>query len=261
MKAIIIQIKAEIKNHTSVKNSALNDISIWKRTHYIQLASIVSKELSQSKHLQGERIYELGNTISYITLQRFFEDNYSNSAINDLRFLKTLHKLCIFLGYYDLNEYILNSQKLISIDTNEDHLKPFKDIIRNFCSTEFSAIQNLPEIKINNLYQYVFNDSKIIKRVKEYMTKYKDAGYYFDFNYENAKFELLNCEIISDEPELKVLKAHEYWDLILKTNEGKIFFYKVINYQMYYIKKDSDGKWKIWDNYNPNLQKVISTYI
>lgn len=254
MKAIIEQIKEDIKNNEHIKNSALNNISPWKRTHYIQLASLISKELSQSKHLQGERKFELGNTISYITLQRFFENSHSNSAINDLRFLKTLDKLCIFLGHHDINEYIISSHHLTTLSKSKEQLKPFKDIIENFCRAEFMALQKLPEIKLKNIYQYVFEGSIIIKRIKEYMTEYKNANYFFDSEYEDATFELLNCEMISDDNELKVLKAHEYWNLILKTKEGKTFFYKVINYQIYYIKQDNDGVWKIWDNYNPDLQ-------
>ena len=261
MKTIIEGIKKEIKNHQNVKNSVLEDVVSWKRTHYILLAEIVSQELSHSKFLQGERKFELGNTISYITLQRFFDNSYKTSALNDLRFIKTLDKLCIFLGHYDLNEYILNSKLLTISDDQSEQIEPYRKIIETFCQNEFKAIQKLPEIDLSDIYPYVFEDSAIIRRIKEYMKRYKDAEYHFDFEYEFAKFELLDCELLSDEEDLKVLKAHEFWDLVLKTAEGKVFFYKVMNFQTYFLKKDQDMQWKIWDNYNPNLQRVITTYV
>ena len=261
MKTIFEEIKKEIKNHQNVKNSVLNDVVSWKRTHYILLAEIVSQELSHSKFLQGARKFELGNTISYITLQRFFDNSYKASALNDLRFIKTLDKLCIFLGHYDLNEYILKSKQLTISNDDSEQIEPYRKIIETFCQNEFKAIQKLPKIDLSDIYPYVFEDSAIIRRIKEYMKRYKDAQYHFDFDYEFAKFELLDCELLSDEEDLKVLKAHEYWDLVLKSAEGKVFFYKVMNYQTYFLKKDQDMHWKIWDNYNPNLERVITTYV
>jgi hypothetical protein len=96
------------------------------------LAKIVSQKLSHSKFLQGARKFELGNTISYITLQRFFDNSYKASALNDLRFIKTLYKLCIFLGHYDLNEYILNSKQLTISDDDSKQIDPYRKIIETF---------------------------------------------------------------------------------------------------------------------------------
>ena len=261
MKTIIEEIKKEIKNHKNVKNSVLKDVISWKRTHYILLAEIVSQELSHSKFLQGERKFELGNTISYITLQRFFDNTYKASALNDLRFIKTLDKLCIFLGYHDLNEYILNCKQLTISDSHSEQIEPYRKIIETFCQNEFKAIQKFPEIDLSEIQPYVFENSVTFKRIKDYMKRFRDAKYYFDFEYKFAKYELLDCELLSDEEDLKVLKAHEFWDLVLKSEEGKVFFYKVMNFQTYFLKKDQDMHWKIWDNYNPNLERVITTYV
>ena len=141
MKTIISEIKNQIKNHESIKNSPLEEINNWKRAHYITLAEIISKKLSQSKHLEGNRIFELGNTLSYITLQRFFENSFSESAVNDLRFLKTLHKLCIFLGFYDLNEFILSSNIINNSKKNNDCSKVYCSIVKNLCLEEFEIIK------------------------------------------------------------------------------------------------------------------------
>jgi hypothetical protein len=261
MKTIIEEIKKEIKNHQNVKNSVLKDIAPWKRTHYILLAEIVSQELSHSKFLEGERKFELGNTISYITLQRFFENAYKASALNDLRFLKTLHKLCIFLGYYDLNEFILGSNDTYCMQKDEDYSKIYCSIVENLCLEEFEIIKGLPHKNINSLYIYTFKDSKTSKNIKDYIDKYKEANYFFDKQYEEAKFEMVSCELIADEKDYKIIKSVENWDFVLRNTENKTIYYKVFNSQTYYLKKDKKGNWKIWNNYNPNNQKLKSNFL
>lgn len=260
MKAIFEEIKIAIKESEPVKNSALNTITHWKRAQFIQLSTIISDELSNSPLLKGKRIYELGTSISYITLKRFYEDNYRESAINDLRFLKTLHKLCIYLGFFDFNEYIINNQKIAPISTCEDYSLIYKDLVNNFCKKEVEAIKNLPKIDLTPLKPYVFQESKLLEKTKDYLKKYKEAGFYYDANSEQLGFELLSCELISNHDELKILKTHEHWDMVLKTNTDKTLIYKVINNQIYYIKKEND-EWKIWDNFNPDSNKILSQSI
>lgn len=261
MKSIIADIKTRIKTHESVKKSALADIAVWKRAQYIILASIISKELAQSKHLAGDRKFELGTTLSYITLKRFFENNFNESAINDLRFLKTLHKLCIFLGYYDLNEFILSTDTKDYLQKDENHSKYYCNIIENLCLQEFEIIKGLPHKSINTLYKYAFKDSITIKNIKDYINKYKAADYFFDKQYENAQFEMISCELIADEEEYKIIKSVENWDFVLRNPENKTIYYKLFNSQTYYLKKDKHGNWKVWNNYNPNTQKLNSSFL
>ena len=261
MKTIISEIKNQIKNHESIKNSPLEEINNWKRAHYITLAEIISKKLSQSKHLEGNRIFELGNTLSYITLQRFFENSFSESAVNDLRFLKTLHKLCIFLGFYDLNEFILSSNIINNSKKNNDCSKVYCSIVKNLCLEEFEIIKGLPHKTTESLYDYAFKDSNIVEKIKEYTDTYKEANYFFDERYEDAKFELVSCDLIADEKEFKIIKTVENWDYVLHNNENKTIYYKVFNSQTYYLRKDKKGNWKVWNNYNPNHQKLKSTFL
>lgn len=261
MKTIIAEIKKQIKNHESVINSTLVSISTWKRAQYIVLASIVSKELSQSKYLAGDRKFELGTTLSYITLQRFFEGNYKESAFNDLRFLKTLHKLCIFLGYYDLNEFILSSNTIKSIEKDEDYAKTYCSIVENLCLEEFEVIKGLPHKNLDALHKYTFKDSQTIKNINDYIEKYKEANYFFDKQYEEGKFELISCELVVDEKEHKIIKTVENWDFVLRNNKDRTIYYKVFNSQTYYLKKDKKGNWKVWNNYNPNNQKLKSKFL
>ena len=261
MKTIITEIKNQIKNHEHVKNSALANNSNWKRAQYIILSSIVSKELSQSKHLEGTRKFELGTTLSYITLQRFFEDNYNESDFNDLRFLKTLHKLCIFLGFHDLNEFILSSNAIDSLKRDENYAKNFCNIVENLCLEEFEILKGLPSKSLDSLCNYTFKESQTFKNIKNYMDKYKEANYFFDKQYEEGKFELISCELVADEKEHKIIKTVENWDFVLRNNEDRTIYYKVFNSQTYYLKKDKKGNWKVWNNYNPNNQKLKSNFL
>ncbi|WP_278352735.1 hypothetical protein [Chryseobacterium gleum] len=107
MKTIYNSIREEVIKHSKVRNSVLGNVNEWKRSHYIILSEIIKEELSGAEELKGGKKFEIGNTISHVTLQRFFENDYQDKTHSDLRFLKTLDKICIFLGYKDLNDYIL----------------------------------------------------------------------------------------------------------------------------------------------------------
>lgn len=132
MKTLIDEIKRDILQHPRVLNSALQKVDVWKRSHYTLLSQIINEEITQSEFLEGDRKFELGNSLSYITLQRIFENHFRETAVSDLRFLKTLHKLAIFLGYYDVNEYILRSTKL-SIGSTSKDIKIYANIIEGLC--------------------------------------------------------------------------------------------------------------------------------
>jgi len=97
----LIEIKiqlAEIGNSaaTNYPELILGNSNPWKRSHYIILSEIIKEDLSKREELQNERKFELGTSISHITLQRFFESDYHYKKHSDLRFLKTLDKICIF---------------------------------------------------------------------------------------------------------------------------------------------------------------------
>lgn len=82
------------------KSEELNPIFItqgeWKRSHYISLEEMINACLKISPLMTEEKRRSLGTTISHMTLKRFFEMKYDAGASQDLRFLKTVEKLCIF---------------------------------------------------------------------------------------------------------------------------------------------------------------------
>lgn len=107
MKDIYNDIKKDIKTHPEVQESILGKVDTWKRSQFVILSEIISEHLYGSSLLDDSRRKTLGTTLSAITLQRFFDNDYQFKTHNDLRFIKTLDKLCIFLGEYDLNSLSL----------------------------------------------------------------------------------------------------------------------------------------------------------
>ena len=81
MKSIYNLIKEKIRQHPKIQLSILADSNPWKRSHYIILAEIIKEELAQREELKAERKFELGTSISHITLQRFFESDYDYKRI------------------------------------------------------------------------------------------------------------------------------------------------------------------------------------
>ena len=86
LKTIYNSIREEVVRHSKVKNSVLGNVGEWKRSHYIILSEIIKDELSESEEMKGGKKFEIGNTISHVTLQRFFENDYQDKTHNDLRF-------------------------------------------------------------------------------------------------------------------------------------------------------------------------------
>jgi hypothetical protein len=133
-------IKNDIKLHSDVKLSILGSVPKWKRSQYVILSDIISDQLSNSPLFTSDRKRNLGISISPITLQRFFENEYHVKTHNDLRFIKTLDKLCVFLGKFDLNTYIYErlNENIKNNNTEEVNTYFFeKQLIFDFCKSQF----------------------------------------------------------------------------------------------------------------------------
>lgn len=255
MEAIYNSIKENIRQHPKIASSILGNVDLWKRSHYVILSEIIKDELAVSEALKGDRKFELGNTISHITLQRFFESEYQDKTHNDLRFLKTLDKICIFLGYSDLNSYISSFKNTPEKSANgaQDFTA---EIIHNYCRAEFECLKKMPEIDFSLLLQYVFENSPLYHRITTFIKEHRDKNLKLITENNRSNFEIFDVTVVEDEENSKALKTQEFWNLFFENSEGKIdYFVNRLNQQMYFIKK-IDGVWKIWDNYNPNAGEM-----
>ena len=260
METIYNLIKQEIRNIDHVKNSVLGDSHPWKRSHYIILSEIISKNLSEKEELRNEKRFEIGTSISHITLQRFFESDYDYKTHNDLRFIKTLDKICIFLGHKDLNDYVQYLKQLENysdiIFTREQSF----ELVYKYCVRNFRFLKILPKIQFEMFDDIIFSDSPFIERIKTYSKELSDLNLELITQNNRSNYEIFDIEIISDEEEKMVIKTQEFWNLVFKQKDSnKEFVINELNTQVYFLKR-INNIWKIWDNYNPNsglLNRII----
>lgn len=262
MKLIIEQLKKGIQTHPSVLNSTLSSVKTWKRAQYLILAEIIAHKLSKSEHLQGVKKNELGTTISSTTLQRIFTNDYSNKENTDLRFLKTLDKLAIFIGFPSLNSFILNQSCENNTAVAEEHRTKdmlssyFENLIYQFCQDEFNCLLKLPQVDLSGLSDSIFEDGPLTKRVTDLLEKYSKLDLQLNNENNRSNFEIYDFRITSIDDTLVVISAKEFWNLEWRNHQGEIVnVYNKINRQTYFIKKRGDS-WRIWDNYNPDYNNL-----
>lgn len=252
MKSIYNLIKEKIRKHPKVENSILANSNPWKRSHYVILSEIIKDELSGKEELQNDRKFELGTSISHITLQRFFESDYDYKTHNDLRFIKTLDKICIFLGFKDLNAFVTDAKESKLFNKFEFEKEFAADLVLKYCNTNFEFFKIFPELKLEIFDDIIFSDSPFIERIKNYSTQLCEKNLKLFVNNNRSNFEIFDLDIISEEPSKVVVKTQEFWNLVFIVEETEEeYIINELNTQIYFIKRKNDV-WKIWDNYNPN---------
>lgn len=264
MKNIIEQLKNGILSAPPVLNSSLVSVRNWKRAQYIVLSEIISESLSKSEFLQGSRKNELGTTISSSTLQRIFTNDYSNSENSDLRFLKTLDKLAIFIGFASLNHFLSNEATTLVTGLNtqespktENPLPQFEKLITSYCQEEFNSLLRLPEVDLGNISDFIFNDGPLTQRIHDLISQIAQLGYQLNCVNNRSNFELYDFKICSLDHNMAVITAQEFWNLDFRDDDGNFRnAYSHVNMQTYFIKKQN-GVWKIWDNHNPDYKTII----
>lgn len=257
MKTIYNSIREEIMRHPKVENSVLGNVSEWKRSHYIILSEIIKEELSEAEELKGGKKFEIGNTISHVTLQRFFENDYQDKTHSDLRFLKTLDKICIFLGHRDLNAYILFiKDKAENKQASADDKSFFTQMIYDYCATVFEFYKGFPEHRTELFKDLVFDDSPFLERASQFSKELCERDFELVTKNNRSNYEVFDINMVTDEPEKKILESQEFWNLLFKAGDtGEEHFVNQLNTQIYFIRKINEV-WKIWDNYNPDAGRL-----
>lgn len=256
MKTIYNSIKNEVVKHSKVRDSVLGKVQEWKRSHYIILSEIIKDELAVSEELRYDKKFELGNTISHITLQRFFENDYQDKTHNDLRFLKTLDKICIFLGFKDLNAYIHHIKDKETTEATVSEGVFSTSIIYSYCSSVFELYKRFPVLNLELFQDLVFENSPFLERASAFSKELCDRKFQLVTKNNRSNFEVFDINIVTDEPDKKILETQEFWNLLFKVGEtGEEHFVNQLNTQIYFIRKINNS-WKIWDNYNPDAGRL-----
>lgn len=216
MKTIYNSIKEKVAKHPKIQDSVLGTVNEWKRSHYIILSEIIKAELASSEELKNDKRFELGNTISHITLQRFFENDYQDKTHNDLRFLKTLDKICIFLGFKDLNSYIhdIKENQILEEKVNSDVFSI--DIVYQYCEAVFELYKNFPTLKIELFKDWVFDNSPFLERASAFSKELCERQFELVTKNNRSNFEIFDVNIITDDPDKKILETQEFWNLLFK---------------------------------------------
>lgn len=260
MKLIIDQLKECIRSHPDVLNSSIGNTPSWKRTQCIVLAQIISDALLKSETLKEFKANPNATSISSMTLQRIFSDSYTEKVNPDLRFLKTLDKLAIFLGYTSLNNFLSHQnekEKELEINQSKKQTEAFEKLIFEYCQECFKCLQNLPAINCSELSKYVFDDGPLKKRIKKTLAKYSNHNILIR-NIENtATFIISDFNMVTVEDDLIVLSVTESWNFEWKNNnDNESNRFNKENRQSYFL-KERDGIWKIWDNHNPDYNELL----
>ena len=252
LKSIYNLIKEEVRRHPIIKNSILADSNPWKRSHYIILAEVIKEELAKKEELRNEKKFELGTSISHITLQRFFESDYDYKTHNDLRFIKTLDKLCIFLGFKNLNNFVTKAKATKNNQSISSKKEFPEDIVYNYCKTNFEFFHYFQLLKLELFDNLIFEQAPFRERIKNYSSKLCERNLKLLTKNNRSNFEIFDLDIISEEADKIVLKTQEFWNLVfIIESSGNEYVINELNTQIYFIKK-INNIWKIWDNYNPN---------
>jgi hypothetical protein len=274
MEDIIKKLKQEVVNHEQVINSSLFSSTEWKRAHYIVLSEIISESLSKSEFMQGPKKNDLGISISSSTLQRVFTNNYTDKGNTDLRFLKTLDKLAIFLGYPNLNNFLLHrsqSEKtefqnvqMKAIEVIEDIEVPisfFTEAITNYCREEFEVIKKIPKLHPEPLLNYAFEDGPLYKRAVDMLVKFSEGNLHLNCENNRSNFENYGFKVRNVNKDTVVIASKEFWNMHWLDCNGKTtYIYNKANNQLYFFRK-INGVWKIWDNHNPGYDTLASDFL
>jgi hypothetical protein len=260
MELIIEKLKKGIQSHPIIQNSTLAGAKEWKRAHYIILSEIITDRLENSEFMQGPKRNELGCSISSMTLQRIFTNHPSETKNSDLRFLKSLDKLAIFIGYPSLNSFLNNdagdNNKSSELESKIEPVSFFEELIADYCQEEFNCLQKLPEVKIASLSKFFFTEGPLSKRITDVIESYSKLSYHLNCTNNRSNFEIYDFKVSSISQTIAIITVKEFWNLEWKDENGNItIVFNKVNRQTYFIKK-IDAVWKIWDNYNPDYNEI-----
>ncbi|MEO8516408.1 MAG: hypothetical protein ABI426_06670 [Flavobacterium sp.] len=263
MKYIIDKIKKDLLLHPKVSQSILSNSPVWKRAHYIFLSELIEDELSKSVYMTPKKKIEMGTTISYSTIHRIFSATTDEKFTDDLRFIKTLDKFCIFLGYPSLNDFLhkkIGDSKTTELKNDEKPIENetglssdyFFTIIKQYCCEEFEYLKNLTINDVSSLKKYCFEEGPFINRITQNYDKLSNLGYSLSQEDNRSNYELYNFKALVLEKEFVVISVKEFWNLYFINSYGKKpkHLSNFNNTQKYFLKK-INNEWKIWDNYNP----------
>ena len=129
-------------------------------------------------------------------------------------------------------------------------------IVYDYCAAAFEFYKLFPAHNTELLKGLVFEDSPFLERASQFSKELCDKDFHLVTKNNRSNYEVFDINIVTDEPDKKILESQEFWNLLFKVGEtGEEHFVNQLSTQIYFIKK-IDNTWKIWDNYNPDAGRL-----
>lgn len=245
-------LRSKLVSHFQQLNPLFN-ADKWQRSHYILMQKEVNEGLRNSIYMTDELKKSHGSTISHMTLKRFFEKSYSDQASTDIRFIKTVDKLCIYLGYPNYQHFV---DSFDEEDSSSVTLAELRQFIKEYMSIHVDFLAQAPENAERILGDYVLPDGPYFARLKELRKAMFERSLTLPPDSTIISNDLIDLKIISSNADGLVLEAQEFWFLHFIADEGTEVLYNNTGMRLYFLKKDAYG-WKIWNNYNPDFSLYL----
>jgi len=243
---IFISLKKAIQKRIGFPIGTL-PIEQWKQSDYEMLSKEINHILEKTT-LVSDRIKQaLGTTISVSTLERVFKYGYELEISPDRRKIKTLDKLCIFIGYESWEAYCEFSQN------NQISQEELTIFVKGALKAEFDAYKKLPIIDDSSLKKYFINDGSAFLRIRSMLDRISNRKWIITNKLNPSCFDLIRLNIKQQNAQTIHLETEEYWYLrwFDPTDKKYTYIYNQLNSQFYILENSSKG-WKIKLNYYNN---------
>ncbi|MEO8516997.1 MAG: hypothetical protein ABI426_09635 [Flavobacterium sp.] len=188
--------------------------------------------------------------------------------------MKTLDKLAIFLGYQNLNSYLLHQSQNEKIPFKDEQLKAIQEVkdidilsgffmetVINYCREEFETMKKLPAFDMGRIPDYVFEDSPLYKRAADMFSKFSELKLHMNCENNRSNFENYGLKLRNINEDTAIIGSKEFWNVHWVDCNGKSFHtYNKATSQLYFFRK-IDGDWKIWDNHNPGYDTLADVFL
>lgn len=245
-------LRHKLKDHFTQLNP-LFKADKWQRSHYVLMENMINGGLRNSVYLTDELRATHGTTISYMTLKRFFEKSYNEHAVGDIRFLKTVDKLCIYLGYPNYQQFVdsFDAEECSSLTLAE-----LRQFIIGYLSIHIDFLVQPPECAEKLLHEFVLLNGPYFARLKELRRAMYEINLTLPRDSTTISNDLIDLKIVSSNEGILVLETQEFWYLHFFAGDGTEVLYNRTSTRLYFLKKDG-SRWKIWNNYNPEFSMYL----
>ena len=241
-----IALKQAIQKHSNLAISSL-PIEQWKQSDYEKLSKEINYILETSTLISNETKQALGITISVSTLERIFKYGYQLEVSPDRRKIKTLDKLCIFIGYENWETYCQLSQQ------GQMSKEDLVDFVKKALQTEFDVYKKLPLIDESPLEEYFLKDGSAYLRIRSMLDRISNKQWILTNHLNPSSFELISLDITQQDAQTIHFETKEHWYLRWYDSIAQkySYIYNQLNTQFYLLENSSKG-WKIKLNYYDN---------